>query len=128
MRIVLIFLLWRLSMFLLIRVCNSLREKIPLQNFTSKVNLIKGVWNIKVTFVLTLLSVKMQIWYLQYQNELKYYLSYLQNSKVNFVHLSYTRKGVNLLLQWKAGILIYFSIHTMCIRYLFDFETLKTLI
>ena len=39
----------------------ALLEKIPLQNFTSKVNLIKGVWNIKVTFVLTLLSVKMQI-------------------------------------------------------------------
>lgn len=39
----------------------TLREKIPLQNFTSQVNLIKGVWNIKVTFVLTLLSVKMQI-------------------------------------------------------------------
>ena len=40
---------------------STLREKIPLQNFTSQVNLIKGVWNIKVTFVLTLLSVKMQI-------------------------------------------------------------------
>ena len=39
----------------------TLREKTPLQNFTSQVNLIKGIWNIKVTFVLTLLSVKMQI-------------------------------------------------------------------
>lgn len=45
---------------------HSLREKTPLQNFTLKVNIIKDIRNIKVTFELTLLQVKMQRSSLQY--------------------------------------------------------------
>lgn len=38
----------------------TLLEKPPLQKFTAAVNLIKDARNIKVTFVLTLIEVKIQ--------------------------------------------------------------------